>query len=446
MPEQRIAIISREGCIGCERCLAVCPADAITMVDGIAVVDAYACTGCEQCVPACPSEAIKMSGDAPATAAEPRAAEPAAQAAPKEAASGKVPEVWVFVEHSDNRPANVSWELLGKGKELAQALEGRVCSVLLGKDTGALVKEAFAYGADRVYVMDDPVLGHYLTETYLHGVKKLIEKYQPDIMIFGATTMGRDLAGAVATKLRTGLTADCTGLTIDPQSKLLEQTRPAYGGNIMATILCEKRRPQMATVRPRVMPMPPRDDSHTGEVVKEELDLKQDQVAARIVEYVREEQTEVTRIEDANILISGGRGLGGPEGFKMLEELADAIGGCVSGSRAAVDQGWIGHDRQVGQTGKTVRPRLYIACGISGAIQHLVGMQTADVIIAINRDPNAAIFGVATYGIVGDVREVVPALTRACIERLTCAVREQTAAGAPVTPAADSPGRAGEGE
>ena len=239
--------------------------------------------------------------------------------------------------------------------------------------------------------------------------------------------MGRDLAGAVATSLRTGLTADCTGLSIDPQSKLLEQTRPAYGGNIMATILCEERRPQMATVRPRVMVMPPRDDSRTGKVVREQLGLAESDVLVRILEYAREEAGEVTRIEDASILISGGRGLGGPEGFKILEELADAIGGCVSGSRAAVDQGWIPHERQVGQTGKTVRPKLYLACGISGAIQHLVGMQTSDVIVAINRDPNAAIFGVATYGIVGDVREIVPALTRAARERLACPVRQPAA-------------------
>ncbi len=330
----------------------------------------------------------------------------------------------MFVEHTDNRPANVSWELLGKGKELADALQGRVCSVALGHGTEKLAKEAFAYGADRVYTIDDPVLGHYRTQAYLHGMVKLVEKYRPQIIIFGATTMGRDLAGAVATKLKTGLTADCTGLSIEAERKLLEQTRPAYGGNIMATILTEVRRPQMSTVRPRVFPMPPRDDAHIGQLVKEPLGLTEAEVAVRLVEYLREEESEVTRIEDANILISGGRGLGGPEGFKVLEELADAIGGCVSGSRAAVDQGWIEHGRQVGQTGKTVRPRLYIACGISGAIQHLVGMQTSDVIIAINRDPNAPIFGVATYGIVGDYREVVPALTAACRELLPCAVKQ----------------------
>jgi electron transfer flavoprotein alpha subunit len=422
-PNPRIAVITRENCIGCEQCLAVCPEDAIAMVDGVAVVDPNRCTGCEKCVTVCPATAIAMSGGA--AAPQPATAAPAAEevpAATATAAPGRATEVWVFVEHTDGKPAQVSWELLGKGRELADALGGAVCSVLLGHRVDPLIKEAFAYGASKVYVIDDPVLGHYRTQPYLRGVIRLIEKHRPEIMLLGATTMGRDLAGAVATSLRTGLTADCTGLTIDPQSKLLEQTRPAYGGNIMATILCEQRRPQMATVRPRVMAMPPRDESHVGETVREPLGMSESEVLVRILDYVAEEATEVTRIEDANILISGGRGIGGPEGFKMLQELADAMGGCVSGSRAAVDEGWIPHERQVGQTGKTVRPRLYLACGISGAIQHLVGMQTSDVIVAINRDPNAAIFGVATYGLVGDVREIVPALTAACKERLTCPV------------------------
>jgi len=423
-PSVRIAVITREHCIGCEQCLAVCPTDAISMVDGIAVLDPSRCNGCEKCVTACPASAIAMSGPALPEAASPAQATAPAQAAPPAAPAAKAPEVWVFVEHTDGKPAPVSWELLGKGRELADALAGRVCSVLLGHQVDPLVKEAFAHGADKVYVMDDPVLGHYRTQPYLHGMVKLIEKHRPEIMLLGATTMGRDLAGAVATSLRTGLTADCTGLTIDPQSNLLEQTRPAYGGNIMATILCQQRRPQMATVRPRVMAMPARDQAHVGETIGEPLGLRESEVLVRILGYVREEATEVTRIEDANILISGGRGVGGPEGFAVLQELADAIGGCVSGSRAAVDQGWIPHERQVGQTGKTVRPKLYLACGISGAIQHLVGMQTADVIVAINRDPNAAIFGVATYGVVGDVREIVPALTRACKERLACRVAQ----------------------
>jgi electron transfer flavoprotein alpha subunit len=314
---------------------------------------------------------------------------------------------------------------LGKGRELAGDLDGKVCSVLLGHEVDDLAKDAVCHGADRVYVIDDPVLSHYRTQAYVHGVVGLVEKHRPEIMLLGATTTGRDLAGAVATSLQTGLTADCTGLSVDPQTKLLEQTRPAYGGNIMATILCEQRRPQMATVRPRVMEMPPRDETRSGEIVREQLGLAEEEVLTRIIEYARDQAGGETRIEDAGILISGGRGLGGADGFKMLKELADAIGGCVSGSRAAVDQGWIEHSHQVGQTGKTVRPRLYLACGISGAIQHLVGMQTSDIIVAINRDPNAPIFNVATYGIVGDVNEIVPALTRAVKARLAAGGERQ---------------------
>jgi electron transfer flavoprotein alpha subunit len=429
----RLAILSRDACIGCEQCVAVCPVDAITMDDsGIAVIDVEKCTGCGKCVAVCPGDAIEMSGEE-AAQAEATAGVTAEKAAPevKEIApEGGAPEVWIFVEHTDGEPAPVSWELLGKGGELAGDLRGKVCSVLLGHQVADLAREAVYHGADKVYVIDDPVLSHYRTQPYLHGMIRLVEKHHPDIMLLGATTMGRDLAGAVATSLRTGLTADCTGLTIDPQSKLLEQTRPAYGGNIMATILCEERRPQMATVRPRVMEMPARDESRSGETVREDLGLAEEEVLVRILEYAREEAGEGMRIEDANILVSGGRGMGGPEGFEMLQGLADALGGSVSGSRAAVDQGWIGHGRQVGQTGKTVRPRLYIAAGVSGAIQHLVGMQTSDIIVAINSDPNAAIFGVATYGIVGDVNEIVPALTRAIRTRLPGSTGEPSEASA----------------
>ena len=409
-----VAIIAGEKCIGCEQCVAVCPTGAISMnADDVALVDLAKCNGCAKCPAICPSSAISMSGtpESPESKAETPPLSP-----PRARGGGQgegLAEVWVFVEHTDGRPAPVSWELLGKGRELATALNGRVCSVLLGHRVDDLIKEAGAYGADKVYLIDDPVLSHYRTQAYLHGVTRLVRKYEPQVMLLGASTMGRDLAGAVATTLGTGLTADCTGLSIDPQSKLLEQTRPAYGGNIMATILCETRRPQMATVRPRVMEMPPRDDSHAGEVIREPLGLAEEDVFVRIIEYVREQDTTEVRIEDAGILVSGGRGLGSPDGFKILAELADALGGTVSGSRAAVDHGWISQSKQVGQTGKTVRPRLYIACGISGAIQHLVGMETSDVIVAINRDPNAPIFGVATYGIIGDIYEIVPALTRA---------------------------------
>jgi len=406
-----VALISRTACIGCEQCVPVCPVDAIVMdSESIAVVDADRCTGCGKCEAICPTSTITMTG----AMAEPSPAAVAAPATDRPA----VPEVWVFVEHSDGRPSPVSWELLGKGRRLSADLAGRTCSVLLGHRTEQLAREAIAYGADRVYVIDDPALSHYRTQPYLHGVVRLVQRYSPEIMLLGASTMGRDLAGAVATSLGTGLTADCTGLAIDPQTKLLEQTRPAYGGNIMATILCERRRPQMATVRPRVMELPARDQSRTGEIIREELELGEHDILLRILQYARTEDSGELRIEDASILVSGGRGLGGPEAVRMLVDLADAIGGAVSGSRAAVDRGWVDHSRQVGQTGKTVRPKLYIACGISGAIQHLVGMETSNVVVAINRDPNAPIFDVADYGIVGDIFEVVPALTRAVKTRL----------------------------
>jgi len=410
---RRLAIIDRAGCIGCEQCAAACPVGAIGMdADNVAVVDAEECIGCKKCVLVCPTYAITMSDG-------PEEVEGTASAAESErAGEGRGREVWVFVEHTQGQPAVVSWELLGKGRELAGDLGGRVCSVILGDRVGHLVKESFAYGADKAYLIEDAALSHYRTGPYLHGMARLVREHEPEVVLLGATTMGRDLAGAVATSVETGLTADCTGLSVDPETKLLEQTRPAYGGNIMATILCERRRPQMATVRPRVMEMPMRDGSRRGEIVRESLGLSETEAAVRIVEYAREAAGEGARIEDADILVSGGRGIGGSEGLEMLRELAEVIGGRVSSSRAVVDQGWIGHERQVGQTGKTVRPKLYIACGISGAVQHLVGMETSDIIVAINRDPQAPIFGVADYGIVGDVNEIVPALTRACRARL----------------------------
>jgi len=415
---QAIAEIARAACIGCEQCLPVCPENAIAMDgEGLAIVDVETCTGCRRCLSACPADAITMSRgaeDESATATADRQSTPTESTSPAR-------EAWIFVEHVEGRAAPVSWELLGKGSLLARDLGGRVCAVVLGSGTDDLVREAAFHGAQKVYLIDDPILTHYRTQPYVRAVCRLVEQHRPEILLLGATTTGRDLAGAVATSLRAGLTADCTGLSIDPDTGLLEQTRPAYSGNIMATILCEKRRPQMATVRPRVMEMPPRDATRTCEVARGRLDLAEDDITVRILEHLRDSDAARVRIEDASILVSGGRGLGGPEGFAMLSALAQALGGGVSGSRAAVDQGWIDHARQVGQTGKTVRPKLYLACGISGAIQHLVGMETSDVIVAINRDPNAPIFGVATYGLVGDVNEIVPALTRAAKARLHAA-------------------------
>ncbi len=320
------------------------------------------------------------------------------------------PRVWVFVEQEGGRVHPVSWELLGKARELAEALEGSVEALLLGHGIKGLAEEAIYYGADVVYVMDDPVLEYYRNEPYAFGVTKLCEKYKPEILLLGATTLGRDLAGSIATALETGLTADVTGLEIDPETKNLIMTRPAFGGNIMASILCPDHRPQMSTVRPRTFPLPERDPSRSGEVVEEPLGLREEEVRVKRVDFIPKEKT--VNLEYADVIVSGGRGLGGPEGFELLRELAELLGAEVGASRAVVDAGWIDYEHQVGQTGKTVRPKLYIACGISGAIQHRVGMQNSDFIVAINTDPEAPIFRVADLGIVGDLYEVVPALIK----------------------------------
>ncbi|MBM3176291.1 MAG: electron transfer flavoprotein subunit alpha/FixB family protein, partial [Chloroflexi bacterium] len=319
--------------------------------------------------------------------------------------------VWVFVEQTEGQPAVVSWELLGVGGDLARARGVELCSVVIGQDVERLCQESFAYGATKSYLVDDPIFHFYRTEPYYKAICYLVEKYKPEIMLFGATGLGRDLAGAVATQLATGLTADCTGLSIDERGFLL-QTRPAFGGNIMATILTERTRPQMATVRPHVMPMPGKDSSRTGEIIRESVPLKEEDFVVKVLEIIRDSRRDEVDIAAADIIVSGGRGMAGKENFALLQELADELGGVLGCSRAVVEAGWLPVERQVGQTGKTVRPKIYIACGISGAIQHLVGMQDSDVIIAINRDRQAPIFEVATYGIVGDVFQVVPAILK----------------------------------
>jgi electron transfer flavoprotein alpha subunit len=316
--------------------------------------------------------------------------------------------VWVFVEQNNGKAHPVSWELLGVGRNLANDLGVELAAFVLGSEVKPLTEEAFGYGADKVYIIDDPLLEHYRTPTYLHGSIELIEKYKPEIVLMGATGLGRDLAGAVATALKTGLTADCTGLTIDKKMRLLEQTRPAFGGNIMATILTETARPQMASVRPHVMPKPEFQPGKSGELITESFHLPEDQIATKVLEIKSLLTEGSVNIAGANVIVSGGRGMLSQENFKMLQELADLLGGVVGASRSAIDAGWIPHERQVGQTGKTVRPKLYIACAISGAIQHLVGMQDADHIIAINKDKTAPIFEVAHLGIVGDVFDIIP--------------------------------------
>jgi len=415
-----IAEIIKEKCIGCEQCIPACKFEALEMRDNIAVVIAEKCTNCGLCVRACPTEAITVIRPPRKAKAEKPAVE--AKVEPR-AASG----VWIFAEQTQGQAARVAWELLGKGSELATDLQCELAACVLGHNVRHLADEAISYGAQVVYLVDDPVLDHYRTEAYVHGMLALIGKYRPEVLLLGATTMGRDLAGAVATRLGTGLTADCTGLSIDKERRLLEQTRPAFGGNIMATILTEKARPQMATVRPRVMAMPERDLARQGRIVEEALGLSEDQVATTLIEYVREDAAATVNLVDADIIVCGGRGMGGPGNFAVLKDLADVLGGVVACSRAVVDAGWMPYEHQVGQTGKTVRPKLYMACGVSGAVQHLVGMQTSDVIVAINSDPQAPMFEVATYGIVGDVMKVVPALARALRERV--ASRTQPARG-----------------
>ncbi len=329
---------------------------------------------------------------------------------------------WVFIEQEQGELHPVSWELLGVARDLASQIneeaedagdEVWVEGVLLGHEVRPIAEEAIKYGADRVYLMDDLVLANYRNCPYYTTIAALAEKYEPEVFLIGATTLGRDLAGAIATALRTGLTADCTKLEMGDvrgaDHKLLLATRPAFGGNIMATIVCRQHKPQMSSVRPRVFPAPPRNPDAEGEIVEEDVTITEEGARACILEFIRAQEDTVD-IEYSDVIVAGGRGVGGPEGFDVIRELARAMGGVVGASRPCVDAGWISYGHQVGQTGKTVRPKVYIAAGISGALQHKVGMQNSDFIIAINTDPNAPIFEIANVGIIGDLFEVIPAM------------------------------------
>lgn len=319
-------------------------------------------------------------------------------------------DIYVFIEQRDNKLEKVGIELLGKARELADRLNEQVVAMLIGESVKGHSDLLIHHGADKVIVIEDPMLKEYVTEPYAKSVFHIIKKYEPEIVLFGASSIGRDLAPRMAARIHTGLTADCTKLDIEDESNLLLMTRPAFGGNLMATIVCENFRPQMATVRPGVMQAMDSDASRTGEVIEEKLEFTAEDMNVKIVDVLKHESKKKD-ITEANILVSGGRGLGGPEGFKPLEELAEVLEAEVSSSRAAVDSGWITKDRQVGQTGKTVRPELYFAIGISGAIQHLAGMEESDLIIAINKDTDAPMFEVADLGVVGNLNAVVPKLT-----------------------------------
>ena len=318
--------------------------------------------------------------------------------------------VYVFVQQVDGVVAPVSFELLGKAGELAGKLGTTVSAVLCGYNVGELADELFEFGADTVVLVDDPLLKDYMTEPYAQAMYGVIDYFKPEIVLYGATTIGRDLAPRVSARVHTGLTADCTKLEIEDETGRLLMTRPAFGGNLMATIICPDFRPQMATVRPGVMQRKEREKGRRGTVMPFKYRLEKNNCFIEILDVIKK-QNEAVNISDAKILVSGGRGVGSRENFKMLYELADALGGRVAASRAAVDAGWVDKELQVGQTGKTVRPKLYIAVGISGAIQHLAGMEESDIIIAINRDETAPIFNIADYGVVGDLNKVVPMLT-----------------------------------
>lgn len=383
-------------CISCGICIKTCPFDAIDMVDGKAKINDK-CTACGQCVEACPVDAIIKEEK-------------------KFRAGGvNVDEyrgVWVFAEQRDGELLNVAIELVGEGRKIADELKTELTAVLLGNKVDNLAEILVKYGADKVLYADHELLNVYTTEGYTKVIDEMIKENKPEILLIGATNIGRDLGPRLSAKSHTGLTADCTKLDVDLENRRLMQTRPAFGGNLMATIICPDHRPQMSTVRPGVMEKAKYNENAKGEIIKIAPKLEDKDILAKVVEVVKGGKSEV-QLEESNIIVSGGRGIGNQEGFKLIEELAQKIGGVVGASRGSVDAGWIEQGHQVGQTGKTVRPTLYIACGISGAIQHLAGMQDSKTIVAINKDPDAPIFKIADYGIVGDVYEILPELIKA---------------------------------
>lgn len=320
--------------------------------------------------------------------------------------------VWVFIEVVRGKIKGVSLELLGQGRKMADDLGEKLVAIIPGNEIEDFAKMAIHYGADEAIVVDQKELKDYSTDGYTKAMCTLIKKYNPAVLLIGATNNGRDLGPRVSSRMQTGLTADCTELGVDSETRLVKWTRPAFGGNLMATILCPDYRPQIGTVRPGVFKKPEEDTGRKGEIIHETVEFGPDEIRTRIVEVITEAGGADVNLEEAEIIVSGGRGVGGLEGFEVLKELADEIGAQIGASRAAVDSGWISSLHQVGQTGKSVGPKIYIACGISGAIQHVAGMSSSDVIIAINKDPDAPIFNIADYGIVGDLFEIIPELTK----------------------------------
>ncbi len=403
---REVAEIISPKCIGCQLCVGECPTNAIEMVDGVARINPEKCVGCGKCVDVCPSSAVLF--EKPRKKAAPAAA-PAAGESKGTIADYK--GVAVFIEVRDGVAADVSWELMGKGRELAEKLKTQVIGFLLGSKVDGIAKEAISYGCDVVYTMDSPIFQMYFSKMYGNALAQLCNEVKPEIFLIGATPLGRDLSSVIATQLKTGLTADCTGLDIAPDERLLMMTRPTFGGNIMATILCRNHRPQMSTVRPKVMRMPKKDPARRGEIKP----MKYNGIAEivpKILATIPTASAGSADITKSPVLVVIGKGACDSKYFPMLEEFAALMGGTIACSRPLVEAGLLPYMRQVGQTGKTVAPKLYIGVGVSGAVQHQVGMQGSERVIAINSDRLAPMVQIADYSIIGDYTKIVPELMK----------------------------------